>query len=332
MQSGMQPIRSSGPARPDALPTVMKAIRTHGRGGPARLVYEDAPVPEPGAGDVLVRVYATGITPTELTWDETYKNEDGSVRIPSIPGHELCGVVRALGPEATGVRAGEAVYGLTDFPRDGAAAEYIAVRAGNLAPKPRSIDWVKTAAVPLSALTAWQSLFDHGGLSRGQRVLIHGAAGGVGTFAVQLARWRGAYVIATASGRDAGFVRELGADEVIDYSKARFEENVRAIDVVLDPIGGETQERSWGVLQQGGILVSLTAPIPADRPGEPSVRGVFFIVEPNREQLIEIAHLIDEGTLKPVIAEVLPLARAREAFEHGAAGHNRGKIVLKVRD
>src|SRR4051812_41126745 len=207
-------------------PRLMWAIRTHGRGGPEQLFYEEAPVPEPGEGDVLVRVCATGITPAELTWDETYRNADGSPRIPGIPGHEVSGTVEALGPGVADLRIGEDVYGLTDFPRDGAAAEYIAIRAANLAPKPQTIDYVQAAAVPLSALTAWQALFDKGRLTAGQRVLIHGGAGGVGTYAVQLAHWRGAHVIATSSAANAGFLRELGADKVIDYTTTRFEDEV----------------------------------------------------------------------------------------------------------
>jgi NADPH:quinone reductase-like Zn-dependent oxidoreductase len=323
---------TSGDASPFAAPATMKAIRTHARGGPAQLVYEEAPVPKLGAGDALVRVHATGITPAELSWDATYQHPDGSARLPSIPGHEVSGVVAALAPEATGVELREAVYGLCDFSRDGAAAEYVAVRASNLAPKPRNLSHTHTAAVPLSALTAWQAIFHHGGVTAGARVLVHGGAGGVGSFAVQLAHSCGAHVIATASARNAGFLRELGAHEVIDYRAERFEEKVHDVDLVLDTIGGETQERSWKVMRRGGVLIALNAPIPADRPAQFGVRSVFFIVEPSRDDLLEITRLIDTGKLKPIIAEVLPLARAREAFEHGLRGHTRGKTVLQVRD
>lgn len=332
MPSGASQRRASDAATQAPAPARMKAIRIHGRGGPERLVYEDAPGPRLGPEDALVRVHATGITPAELTWDSTYQNADGSKRIPSIPGHEVSGIVADLAPGVTGIQVGDAVYGLTDFPRDGAAAEFIAVRATNLAPKPRSLDHAQAAAVPLSGLTAWQALFDRGGLSAGQRVLIHGGAGGVGTFAVQFARWRGAYVIATTSAQNAEFLRDLGANELIDYAVERFEEKLRDVDLVLDTIGGETLERSWRVLRRGGLLVSLPAPIPADQPLRFGARGLFFIVEPDRAELMEIAALIDGGKLKPVVAEVLPLARAREAFQHGGAGHRPGKIVLKVRD
>ena len=308
----------------------MKAIRTHGRGGPEQLFFEDAPLPEVRRGDVLLQVRATGITPTELTWDETYQNADGAPRIPSIPGHEVSGVVERMAPDVTDFQPGDEVYGLADFPRDGAAAEFAAVRAANLALKPRSIPHVQAAALPLSALTAWQALFEHAQLVAAQSVLIHGGAGGVGSLAVQLARWRRARVIATASRRDTAFVRSLGADDVIDYHATRFEEALGDVDVVLDTIGGETRERSWRVLRKGGTLVTLVSPIPAGVAEQHGVRGVFFIVRGNRGQLDQISALVDEGRLKPVIAEVLPLARAREAFELGAEIHSPGKIVLQA--
>ena len=308
----------------------MKAVRTHGRGGPEQIFFEDAPLPEVRPGDVLVQVCATGITPAELTWDETYQNADGTPRIPGIPGHEISGIVERTAADVTDFRTGDEVYGLADFPRDGAAAEFAAVRATNLALKPRSIPHAQAAALPLSALTAWQALFEHAHLAAGQNVLIHGGAGGVGSLAVQLARWRGARVLATASARDTAFVRSLGADVVIDYHAAPFEDTLRDIDVVLDTIGGETRKRSWRVLRKGGVLVTLVSPIPAGEAEQHGVRGMFFIVSGNRGQLDQISALVDSGKLKPVIAEVLPLARAREAFEHGAASHAPGKIVLQV--
>ena len=188
----------------------------------------------------------------------------------------------------------------------------------------------QAAALPLSALTAWQALFEHAHLAAGQSVLIHGGAGGVGTRAVQLAPWRGARVLATASARDTALVRSLGADDVIDYQAARFEEMPRDIDVVLDTIGGETRERSWRVLRKGGVLVTLVSPIPPNVAEQHGVRGVFFVVSGNRTQLDHITGLVDAGKLKPVLSAVVPLARAREAFEQGAAGHAPGKIVLQV--
>jgi NADPH:quinone reductase-like Zn-dependent oxidoreductase len=309
----------------------MKAIRTHARGGPEQLVYEEAPVPAVEPGDALVLVHATGITPAELTWDATYQNADSSPRMPSIPGHEVSGVIAAMEPNATGLGVGDAVYGLTAFTRDGAAADYVAVRAADLAPKPRSLTHTESAATPLSALTAWQALFERGGLVSGQRILIHGAAGGVGSFALQFARWKGAYIIATASARNMELVRQLGADEVIDYRSDRFEEKIGEVDLVLDPIGGDTRVRSWGIIRRGGLLITLPDPAPPGEAERYGVRGIFFIVEPNAGQLTRIARLIDDGVVKPVISAVFPLARAREAFERGLAGHAPGKIILQVR-
>ena len=308
----------------------MKAVRLHRRGGPDALVYEDAPRPALLDDDALVRVRAVGITGTELSWGTTYAASDGTPRLPSIPGHEISGVVEALGVHTAGLRAGSAVFGLTDFYRDGGEAELVAVRARDLAIKPRSLDFVHAAAVTLSGLTAWQALFDHGRLAAGQRVLIHGAAGGVGTFAVQLAARRGAHVIGTASAKNDRLLRELGADEVIDYTAARFEDLVHDVDLVLDTIGGDTLDRSWGVLRKGGTLVTIAGagnPKKAKRFG---VRSLFFVVEPNRQQLMEIGRWIDAGTLRVVVEAVFPLEQARMAFEKSLQGHNRGKIVLRV--
>src|SRR5215471_14353803 len=308
----------------------MKAVRLHRQGGPEQLVYEDAPEPELGAGDALIRVLATGITPAELTWAETYRNCDGSERLPAIPGHEVSGVVESVADGVSDVSIGDEVYALTSFCRDGAAAEYVAVHAADLAPKPKTLTHVQAAAVPLSALTVWQAFFEHAQLAPGQRVLIHGAAGGVGAFAVQTARWHGAYVIGTASAENRNFLLDLGANEVIDYQHVRFEEAVRDVDVVLDTIGDGTRERSWQVLKPGGILVSLPEPIPKGEAEAHGQRGVFFIVRPDREQLGRLATLIDSGAVRPVIAQTVPLAEAREAFERGVAGHTRGKLVLAV--
>ena len=308
----------------------MKAIRLHRKGGPEQLVYEDAPMPKPGIGDAIIRVRATGITPAELTWDETYQNCDGSERLPAIPGHEVSGVVEKVADGVSDVSIGDEVYALTSFCRDGSAAEYVAVRAADLSPKPQTLTHTQAAAVPLAALTVWQALFDHAKLVSGQRVLIHGAAGGVGTFAVQFAHWSGAYVIGTASAQNRDFVLSLGANEVIDYEQVPFEQAVHDVDVILDTIGGETRKRSWQVLKPTGILVSLPGPITESESETLGRRGVFFIVEPNREQLGKIAALIDSGAINPVIAATIPLARAREAFERGAAGRPPGKPVLQV--
>jgi NADPH:quinone reductase-like Zn-dependent oxidoreductase len=228
------------------------------------------------------------------------------------------------------VEVGDAVYGLTDFFRDGGAAEYVAVRAADLAPKPRTLDHASAAATPLSALTAWQALFDHGRLMPGQRVLIHGAAGGVGSFAVQLARWRGAHVIGTASARNGDFVRTLGADDVIDDGATPFETVVRDIDVVLDTVGGTVTERSWSVLRPNALLVTIVRPPSPEWTAGRAATGLFFIVEPRRAHLHELSRLIDAGTIRPIVEAVLPLNRAREAYERGITDHPRGKLVLTV--
>ena len=307
---------------------VMKAIRIHRRGGPEALVYEDAPIPALQPGDALVRVHAASISPAEFTW-HIYETPDGRSRLPTIPSHEVSGVVAAVAPDVRDVEVGDAVYGLTDFFRDGGAAEYVAVRAAELAPKPRSLDHASAAATPLSALTAWQALFDHARLTPGQRVLIHGAAGGVGSFAVQLARWRGAHVIGTASARNVDFVHKLGADDVIDYRVTPFETVAQHVDVVLDTIGGTTTEKSWSVLRPNGLLVTIVRQ-PSEWTAGRAARGLFFVVEPRRTQLNELSRLIDAGMIRPIVEAVLPLDRAREAYERGIREHPRGKLVLTV--
>ena len=311
----------------------MKAIRLHGRGGPDHLVYEDAPQPRPGAEEVLVRVYATGVIANELKWDETYQTNAGSPRALPIPGRDLSGVVEAVGHGVTEPAKGDEVYAMLDYCCDGAEAEFTIALPNELAPKPRTLDHVQAAAVPLTALTAWQALFEHARLAAGQTVLIHRAAGGVGVFAVQLARWAGAQVIATASKRNRDFLCELGANEIIDYTTTRFEEVVQGVDFVFDTVGGDTLHRSWQVVKPGGVLVSVVSPRPSFAEAQAyNVRPVWFVVQPNREQLVRIGALIDEGKVRPIIDTVLPLSQARQAYEQGAKGHTRGKIVLRVVD
>ena len=306
----------------------MKAIRLHGHTAPAVFAYEEAPRPQPRDGEVLVRVHAAGVTPTELGWAPTSITRTGEPRpLPLIPGHEFSGEISAVGPGVTDLAEGDAVFGMNDWFRDGAQAEYCAARAAEVAPKPRSVDHVAAAVAPISALTAWQGLIERAGLTAGQRVLIHGASGGVGTFAVQLARRRGAHVIGTASASNLELVRSLGAAEAIDYRAVRFDDVVRDVDVVFDTVGGETLARSWGVLKSGGKLISIAASEEQSR--EPRVRDAFFIVEANRTQLEEVARLIDADELRPIVGAVFPLARAQEAYEQKPP---RGKAVLRVVD
>lgn len=308
----------------------MKAIRVHGRGRPDHLSYDDAPKLQPGPDEVSVRVGATAIIATELTWDETYQTSAGDPRPLPIPGHDVAGVVAEVGSGVTDFAVGTEVYALTAFDRDGAEAEYAIALPGELAPKPRTLDMVQAAAVPLAALTAWQALFIHAHLSKGQTALIHGGAGGVGSYAVQLAHWAGARVITTASARHHDFLRGLGADQVIDYTTTPFESVVHDVDVVFDTVGGETLARSWQVVKDGGVVVSVVSPRPVDDPTQTRARFVWFIVEPSGEQLREIGDLIDAGQIQPIVSQVFPLAEARNAWEAAASGHARGKVVLRV--
>ncbi len=311
----------------------MKAIRIHGRGGPDHLVYEEAPQPHPGPGDVLVRVYATALIANELRWDVTYQTAAGSPRALPIPGRDLSGVVEEVGSGVTTLAKGSEVYAMLGYGRDGAEAEYTIAQPNELAPKPGRLDHVQAAAVPLSALTAWQALFGQAHLTAGQTVLIHGGAGGVGVFAVQLAHWVGARVVATASARNGDFLRELGADEIIDYTTTRFEEVVHAVDLVFDTVGGETLERSWQVIKPAGMLVSIVSPRPPQAAANGhDVRFSYFVVEPNRDELIRITALIDGGQLRPIVDTVFSLIQARQAYEQAGRGHTRGKIVLRVMD
>jgi NADPH:quinone reductase-like Zn-dependent oxidoreductase len=238
-----------------------------------------------------------------------------------------------MGRGVTTLTRGSEVYALTAFDRDGSEADYTIALPSELAPKPRTLDHVQAAAVPLAALTAWQALFDHADLVAGHTVLIHGAAGGVGVFAIQLSRWAGAQVIATASAHNRDFLRELGANELIDYTTTRFEEVVHNVDLLFDLVGGDTLHRSWQVIKPGGALVSVVSPRPSFAEAKAyDVRPVWFVVEPNREQLIQIGELIDEGRMRPIIDTVFPLSQARQAYEQGAKEHTRGKIVLRVVD
>jgi len=313
----------------------MKAVRAHRRGGPEQLVYEAAPRPEPRPGEALVRVCAASITSDELTWAETWADgpgPDARDRLPIIPSHELSGVVSELGAGAVEVSVDDEVYGLIPFNTDGAAAEFVTVGSDVLAAKPATIDHEAAAAIPLAALTAWQALVDHARVRESQHVLVHGAAGGVGVFAVQLAAHLGATVTATARGSDEDFVRELGAREFVDYQEQIFEDHVKDVDVVLDLVGGQTQARSWHVLRPGGNLVSVVAPPQQDEAQEDGKRGVFFIVKPDRAQLESIARLVDSGHLIPVVDRVMPLVDTRAAYEELERGHRRGKVVLHVAD
>lgn len=310
----------------------MKAVRIHEFGGPEVLKVEEIDRPTPQPNEILIKIYASGVNPVD--WKirsgknyERYKNP-----MPLTLGWDMAGVVEDIGEDVKGFKKGDEVYARPDLDKDGTYAEYITVQADKVGFKPKSIGFNEAAAVPLAALTAWQGLFDHGKLQQGQRVLIHAAAGGVGTFAVQFAKWKGAYVIGTASEDNIDFLKQLGADEVIDYKKQQFEDVVKDIDVVFDLIGGDTQTRSVAVLKNGGILVS-TLGITTDKDvlAKKNIYGEAYMAQSYPDQLNEIARLIDEGKVKPIVADVMPLDRAAEAQRISAEGHTRGKIVLEVR-
>jgi NADPH:quinone reductase-like Zn-dependent oxidoreductase len=308
----------------------MKAVCIYSYGGPGVLVYEDAPRPHPGDGEVLVRVHAAGINPVDWKIREGHLKERLHHTLPLVLGWDVSGVVEALGPGLTRLKVGDEVFSRPDISRDGAYAEFIVIKESELAPKPKSIDHVHAAALPLAGLTAWQSLFDAGGLSAGQRVLIHAAAGGVGNLAVQLAKWKGAHVIGTASARNHDFLRKLGVDQVVDYQTVRFEEAVQAVDVVFDTMGGDIQERSWKVLKRGGILISIASPPSAEIAAAHGVRQAFVFAQPNAAQLAELAKLADADKLKAIVETILPLSDATRGQELSERGHTRGKIVLRV--
>jgi NADPH:quinone reductase-like Zn-dependent oxidoreductase len=305
----------------------MKAIRLHEPAGISGLVFEEVPDATPMLCDVLVKVAACGITHNELDWP-VWTCRAGHRRTSVIPGNEVSGVVAALGYGTAGFSVGDEVFGLTDQLRDGAAAEYVAVEARNVAPKPQTVDHVHAAAVPRAGLTAWQALFDHGKLARGQTVVIHGAGGAVGSTAVQLARWAGAQVIGTGRSHSRPLVTELGADRFVALDTDRLEDVAGQADLVLDTIGGEVLARSAALLRPGGTLVTIkaAAQLPGDRD---DIRNVLFVQESSRAQLTELARLVDEGRLRPQVGAVYPLEQAAEAYSAKAAGGIPGRIVLQ---
>jgi NADPH:quinone reductase-like Zn-dependent oxidoreductase len=309
----------------------MKAMILNRKGGAESLTLGEIPRPAPKTGEVLVKVHATAVMPTELGWFPTWSLPSGQPRpFPIVLSHEFSGAVDSLGAGATGLNVGELVYGLNDWFSNGAQAEYCVVLASAAARKPKTLDHNQAAVVPISALTAWQGLFTRANLQCGQSVLIHGAAGAVGNFAVQLAHWHAAHVIATASTGNLDFVRSLGASEVVDYSTTRFEDVVRAVDIVFDTVGGETLERSWKILAHGGKLVTVASQS-ADSPDQ-RAREAFMLVQADGAQLAEISALIDAGNLRVFVESVFPLTEAREAYARAQKGKMRGKIALSVRN
>jgi NADPH:quinone reductase-like Zn-dependent oxidoreductase len=303
----------------------MQAITARDRdAGVAGLTLADLPYPHAAENDVIVRVHAAGFTPGELEWPGTWADRAGRDRTPSVPGHELSGVVVDLGYGTTGLTVGQRVFGLTDWCRNGSLAEYTAVEARNLAPLAADIDHTVAAALPISGLTAWQGLFVHAGLDIGQTVVVHGAAGGVGSIAVQLAREVGARVIGTGRTDDRDVVLGLGAQEFLDLDADPLE-GVGEVDVVLDVIGGDVLERSIALIRPGGTVVTIAMP-PTVQPKEG--RAVFFVVEPDRAQLAELAQRLRDGRLKPIVGAVRPLTETADAF--GRRRRAPGKTIIQI--
>lgn len=310
----------------------MKAIRIERYGEPDVLVYGDAPRPEASSGEVLVRVFAAGVNPVDLKVREGHLKDRWKHRLPLIPGWDVSGIVEETATGVDGFRPGDEVFAHLDMLRDGAYAEYVVADSASLARKPRCLSHVEAAAIPLASLTAWQTLFETAHVSAGHRVLIHGAGGSVGAFAVQFAKHHGAWVLALANRSEMEFVSSLGADEVVDYKNGAFEDSVTGVDVVLDVIGGEMQERSLKVLKRGGILVSTVQISVTEKAGDQGVEAKPFLVRPKGAQLSEIGELVEAGRLKFRVGTVLPLSSAAEAHEAVRSGRAQGKVVLKVRD
>ncbi len=307
----------------------MKAVRVYEFGGPEVMRFEDVARPVPGEGQVLVRVQAAGVGP----WDAWIRAGRSALPqpLPLTLGSDISGTIEELGPGVAHLRPGDAVFGVTNKRFTGAYAEYALAEAAMLAPKPGTLDHIQAASVPVVAVTAWQMVFDHGHVVRGQSVLVHGAAGNVGAYAVRLARSAGASVIATALPHQTDSVRSLGVETVIDSTVTRFEAVAKDVDVVIDTVGGDLLARSYGVVKPGGILVSSVAPPDEARARQQGIRALFFLVEVTTARLKEIARRIDSGELRVKVGEVLPLAQARSAHEMlEGKPHRPGKIVLQV--
>jgi NADPH:quinone reductase-like Zn-dependent oxidoreductase len=308
----------------------VKAVRIHSFGGPEVLKFEDAPKPELNPDEVLIKVYASGVNPIDWKIRSGMGKEKFPGSFPLTLGWDVAGVIEAVGSAVKNFRKGEAVYSRPDPTRNGSYAEYVAVKADIVERKPESLDFVHAAAVPLAGLTAWQGLFDHGKLQAGQKVLIHAASGGVGSFAVQFASWKGAHVIGTTSEKNIAFVKSLGADEVIDYKNEKFEDRLQDLDLVFDTLGGETQKRSFRVLKNGGRLITTVRPEPDEESKAKNILVEGFMALSIPEDLEQIAGLIDQGKVKPVISRIMPLDKAAEAQKLSEQGHVTGKIVLQV--
>ncbi len=307
----------------------MRCMRLTDSGGKLVLVASETAQPIPGDGEVLVGIKAAGVTPSELSWYPTTHTKLGTPRTGAIPGHEFSGVITAVGANVNDVTVGQEVYGMNDWFADGATAEFCLTRPEWIAPKPLSITHEAASTVPIGALTALQGLFDRAKLQAGETVLVHGGSGAVGLFAVQLAHSHGAHVIATASGRKADFVTELGAERVIDYRTSRFENEISPVDVVFDTVGGDTLDRSWQILKPEGRMVTVAAQ--SESTTEQRAKNAFFIVEPRKKELEDVARLIDQGSLKTFVSMSVPLSDATAAYLNPNPDTlGVGKVVIVV--
>lgn len=316
-----------------APPATMKAVRVHSAGGVEVLAYEDAPRPTPAQNELLVRVIAAGVNPVDAKIRQGGFGRRAPDAPPLILGWDIAGIVEEAGAKTSKFKKGDAVFAFLPLMKGGGYAEFVAVDESIVVAKPVSLSFEEAAGVPLAALTAWQAMLDAGGLKEGQTVLIHGGSGGVGAFAVQIAKARGAKVIATASTANQEFLRELGADVAIDYKTQKFEDIAKdagGVDVVLDTQGGDTQKRSFDVLKKGGSLISIVGGPDQALAKEKGVNAKGILVKPDASELQQIAELIDAGKIKVTISQVIPLADAAKAHEQIETGHTKGKIVLKV--
>jgi NADPH:quinone reductase-like Zn-dependent oxidoreductase len=308
--------------------STMKAMVVHEYGRPEVLKLEDVPRPVPKESEVLVRVIASGVNPVNtLIVSGKYAKEFGT-HLPLTPGYDIAGVVEQTGAKITKLKVGDPIYGYVLW--GGGFAQYDVATEGEVAIKPKSLNYVEAASVPLVALTAWQALTDAAKLNAGQTVLIHGGSGGVGTMAIQIAKARGARVIATASTANQDLLKELGADVAVDYTKQKFEDVARDVDVVLDTVGKDTLVRSYGVVKKGGFIATLVARLDQNELDKHGIRGASISVKPDANELDEITRLIEAKKIKPVVTEVLPLTEAVKALQQAATHHTRGKIVLKI--
>ncbi|WP_035052361.1 NADP-dependent oxidoreductase [Andreprevotia chitinilytica] len=308
----------------------MKAVRIHDYGDRSVLRFEEALLPTLGAEDVLIRVVATSINPVDWHIRNGHLQTMLPHRLPLTLGWDVSGVIEAVGAQVRDFQPGDAVYSRPDIVRDGAYAEYIAVRANEVAAKPKTISHIEAASLPLAGITAWDAIVKVGDVQAGQRVLVHAGSGGVGSLAVQLAKWRGAYVISTTSTPNVDFVKGLGADEVIDYRSANFKDVVRDVDLVFDTLGGQVQDDSWGVLKSDGLLVSVVRPPDQKKADELGVRSTFIFIQPDAAVLRELAVLVDISVVRPVVGAEFALKDIVAAHALSESGRARGKIAIYV--